>query len=151
VFATNMTGDSGASNIATARPMPPFPLPPSGLTASAGDGKVTLHWTASPTPNVWYWIELRAQGGSWQRLKYPVSTCCTFVVSYLINGTTYDFRLRATNLSGDSDPSNVVTARRVAAETTAPVRPHRLAGRQPRLVDVEGQPDAQRLLLHLHA
>jgi fibronectin type 3 domain-containing protein len=107
VRATNVSGDSSASNVASARPMPPIPAAPSGLTASAGDGKVTLQWSASSTSNVYYWIEYRAAGGSWQRLKYPVSTCCTFTVGYLLNGTTYDFR----DLSGDSAASNTATAR----------------------------------------
>jgi hypothetical protein len=102
VRATNVSGDSTPSNVVSARPMPPLPAAPSGLTATPGDGQVTLRWTASPTPNVWYWIEFRASGGAWQRAQYPVSTCCTFTLSYLINGTTYDLRLRATNLAGDS-------------------------------------------------
>ncbi|MCP2323322.1 subtilisin family serine protease [Hamadaea flava] len=109
--ATNITGDSTPSNVATARPMPPLPQPPSGLTAQAGDGRVTLRWSASPTANVYYWIEYRANGGAWQRISIPVTTCCTNTVSLLTNGVTYDFRLRATNLSGDSAPSNVATAR----------------------------------------
>jgi fibronectin type 3 domain-containing protein len=111
VTASNASGDSGASNVVSVRPMPPLPAAPSGLTATPGDGKVTLKWTASSTSNVYYWIESRANGGNWQRSQYPVSTCCSFTVSYLANGTTYDFRLRATNLAGDSAASNTATAR----------------------------------------
>ncbi len=111
VTATNAAGSSAPSNVASARPMPPLPAPPSGLTASPGDGQVTLRWTASPSPNVWYWVEYRPSGGIWQRLEFPVSTCCTHTVSYLRNGTTYEFRLRSTNLAGDSAPSNVASAR----------------------------------------
>ncbi|MFC0527094.1 fibronectin type III domain-containing protein [Phytohabitans kaempferiae] len=109
--ATNASGDSAASNVATARPMPPLPQPPSGLTAQAGDGKVTLRWTASPTANVYYWVEYRANGGAWRRISIPVTTCCTYTASLLTNGVTYDFRLRATNITGDSAPTNVATAR----------------------------------------
>jgi Fibronectin type III domain len=98
VVATNTAGKSAASSTASARPMPPLPQAPTGLNATAGDGKVTLHWTASSTSNVWYWIDMRAKGGAWQTLKYPVTTCCTFTVGYLFNGTTYEFRVRATNL-----------------------------------------------------
>jgi hypothetical protein len=111
LLANNLAGDSAPSNVASARPMPPLPQPPTNLTATSGDGRVTLRWTASPTPSVWYWIEIRPSGGAWTRLPYPVSTCCTFDVSMLWNGTTYDFLLRSTNLSGDSAPSNVATAR----------------------------------------
>jgi hypothetical protein len=42
--ATNASGDSPASNVVTARPMPPAPQPPGGLTARAGNGVVTLRW-----------------------------------------------------------------------------------------------------------
>jgi fibronectin type 3 domain-containing protein len=111
VTAGNAAGESRATNVDSARPLPPFPQPPSNLRATAGDGKVTLAWNASPTPSVYYWIEYRVAGGTWKRLKYPVSTCCTFVVSYLANGTTYEFRIRATNVAGDSSPSNVDSAR----------------------------------------
>jgi fibronectin type 3 domain-containing protein len=111
VRATNVSGDSTASNTASAKPMPPIPAAPDNLTATAGDGKVSLAWSASSTPNVYYWVEYSASGGSWQRLQYPVSTCCSFTVGYLVNGTTYSFRVRATNLAGDSTPSNTVSAR----------------------------------------
>lgn len=109
--STNYAGDSAPSNVASAKPMPPLPAAPGGLSASAGDGSVTLNWTASSTPNVLYWIDYRANGGSWQRLKYPLSTCCSFTVGYLMNGTRYDFRVIATNLSGDGPASNVASAR----------------------------------------
>ncbi|MCW3819463.1 fibronectin type III domain-containing protein [Micromonospora sp. DR5-3] len=111
VAATNAGGESKPSNVATAKPMPPFPQPPTNLRATAGDGEVRLAWSASPTPNVYYWIEYRKAGGSWTRLKYPLSTCCTFTVGYLNNGTTYEFRARATNVAGDSSPSNTDSAR----------------------------------------
>ncbi|MET7280815.1 fibronectin type III domain-containing protein [Kribbella sp. NPDC005582] len=105
IRATNVSGDSSASNSARARPLPPLPAAPTGLTATPGDGKVTLRWNASSSPDVYYWIEYRPAGGTWQRLKYPLDTCCTFTVGYLANGTYYEFRVRSTNLAGDSGPS----------------------------------------------
>jgi hypothetical protein len=118
--AANLAGESAPSNVDQARPMPPLPQPPSLLTATPGDGKATLKWSASPTPNVWYWIEMRARGEDWKRLKYPVSACCAFTVSLLFNTTTYDFRLRATNLAGNSGPSNVDSARPMPPMPKAP-------------------------------
>ncbi|MET8118078.1 fibronectin type III domain-containing protein [Micromonospora sp. NPDC005189] len=121
VAASNMAGQSATSNVAAATPLPPFPQAPSGLTASAGDGKVTLNWTASATANVYYLVEYRAAGAaSWTRVKLPVTRCCTFVAGYLGNGTTYDFRVRATNQAGDSAPSNTASARPMPPLPQAP-------------------------------
>lgn len=122
VSATNLAGDSPTSNVASARPMPPFPQAPSSLTASPGDGKAVLHWSASPTADVWYLIEYRdaTLGQSWRRLPYPDSTCCSFTVTYLSNGHTYDFRVRATNLAGDSSPSSTDSARPMPPVPAAP-------------------------------
>jgi hypothetical protein len=120
VMATNAAGDSGASNVVSARPMPPFPQPPTGLTAAAGDGKVTLQWAASSTPAVYYWVEQRSAGGNWQRLTIPVVICCSMVAGWLANGATYEFRVRASNLAGDSVTSNVATARPLPPVPAAP-------------------------------
>jgi fibronectin type 3 domain-containing protein len=111
VRATNIHGDGAPSNVVSARPMPPAPAAPTGLTVTTGDAVANLGWTASSTANVSYWIEYTANGGSWQRLPFPLSTCCTFPVGSLLNGTNYQFRIRATNLAGDSAPSNTVSAR----------------------------------------
>jgi fibronectin type 3 domain-containing protein len=119
VRANNLAGDSGASNVATARPMPPFPQPASGLSATAGDGRVSLRWTASPTNGVSYLIDMRAKGGSWQKLPYPVG-CCSFTVSLLNNGTTYEFRIRATNMTGTAAASNTASARPMPPIPAAP-------------------------------
>ncbi|WP_244871357.1 fibronectin type III domain-containing protein [Catellatospora sp. IY07-71] len=120
VRANNVHGDSAASNVAGARPLPPLPQPPTGLIAIAGDGKVTLRWTASPSPNVYYWVEQRPAGGTWQRLPYPVTTCCQFTAGLLNNGTYYEFRLRATNLAGDSAASVAAGARPMPPLPQAP-------------------------------
>lgn len=128
--STNAAGDSNPSNADTARPMPPFPQAPSNLSATAaGDGKVKLTWTASSTRNVYYLVEYRKAGGSsWTRMQYPVTTCCTYTMQYMTNGVTFEFRLRATNIAGDSSPSNVDSARPMPPPPKPPTNLRAVAG-----------------------
>jgi surface antigen len=120
--ATNLSGDSAPSNVASARPMPPRPAAPTGLTASStGNPEIRLQWNASPTPNVYYWIEYRFAGTSaWSRLSLPLGSCCTFTVSYLEPRRAYEFRILATNLAGDGPPSNVAGATTTITPPPAP-------------------------------
>ncbi|MET8122432.1 fibronectin type III domain-containing protein [Micromonospora sp. NPDC005291] len=107
--------DSAASNTVSARPVAPQPAPPTNLTATAGNGKVTLKWAASSTPGVWYWVYYRDATAqqSWRKYDLPVSTCCSFVAGYLTNGQTYEYRVAAIGTGGapDSSLSNIASAR----------------------------------------
>ncbi|WP_155372813.1 phospholipase A2 [Catellatospora vulcania] len=122
ITASNAAGDSAASNIVSGKPMPPLPQPPSGLTATTGDGRVTLQWTASPSPNVQYWVYQRdvTVGQSWQKLPLPVISCCTFNGGLLTNGHTYEWKLAANNMSGDSGFSNTVSGKPMPPLPQAP-------------------------------
>ncbi|GIF73065.1 fibronectin type III domain-containing protein [Asanoa siamensis] len=120
VSAANLAGEGPASATVRVTSKGGLPRPPSGLRAVPGDGRVNLTWTASPTPNVWYWIEWREAGGGWQARKLD-STCCSYGISLLQNGKTYEFRVRATNASGDgSTASAIVAARPMPALPSAP-------------------------------
>src|SRR5207253_10187162 len=60
--------------------------------------------------SVYYWIYYRIRGAaSFTRSQYPLTTCCTFTLSYLTPGQTYEFQLRAENLSGVSAPTNTAS------------------------------------------
>ncbi|MEV6598603.1 phospholipase A2 [Actinoplanes sp. NPDC051346] len=122
VLANNITGDSGFSAIASARPMPPFPGAPSGLTATPGDRSVSLRWTGSGTPNVRYWVYQRGvtTGGAWQRLPMPWDLCCSFNAGVLANGHTYEFKVSAFNVAGESATTNVATAKPMPPAPYAP-------------------------------
>ncbi|MEH1058323.1 fibronectin type III domain-containing protein [Micromonospora sp. CPCC 206171] len=90
---------------------------------------MTLNWTKSPTPNVYYLVEYKTSTSStWTKLKLPVTSCCTFVAGYLANGTMYNFRLRATNLAGDSAASNTASAKPMPP---LPKAPSNLSGYSP--------------------
>ncbi|MCW6004405.1 fibronectin type III domain-containing protein [Micromonospora sp. CPCC 205371] len=116
--------DSYASNVVSARPVAPTPGAPSNLRATAGNAKVTLTWNASSTAGAWYWVYSRnvSAGQSWQKSRYPVSSCCTYVAGYLTNGNTYEFKVAAIGSGGapDSASSNVVSARPVAPTPAPP-------------------------------
>ena len=83
------------------------PTVPAGLTATEGDGEVTLSWT---NPNdstiIKYQVRQSDDGGTnwggWTDISGSGSTTTTHTVSSLTNGTTYDFELRAMNAGGYS-------------------------------------------------
>ena len=93
-----------------------LPAKPTGLTASAGLGQITLNWTdpfdgsitkyeysqsSSDSDLVWTDIPDSANGGT---------NGSSFMVTGLTNGTTYSFAIRATNSEDTSDATVPVTA-----------------------------------------
>ncbi|WP_052684436.1 fibronectin type III domain-containing protein [Lentzea aerocolonigenes] len=111
VISGNVAGESGPSNVVRATPVPPPPAAPSNLRAVAGNGKVSLSWNASPSGPVYYWVYFRPQGHrDWYYFQYPASGT-SFVATGLLNNFTYEFKVTAANLGGQSAPSNVVSAR----------------------------------------
>jgi hypothetical protein len=110
---------------ASARPPAAAPVPPaapSALTATAGDGKATLCWAAGPRATGYAVYQRDATAGeAWQRLPYPVPGPC-WTGGLLINGHTYQYRLRGGNLAGESGFSNT------ASVTPAGTKPGPAAG-----------------------
>ncbi|MEU3645962.1 fibronectin type III domain-containing protein [Lentzea sp. NPDC034063] len=109
VRATNIAGDGPPTAAQRARPMPPFPSAPSGLVVqSVGDGTVNIAWQASPTPWVGYVVETKeTSASSWRQLP---ANCCSHQSMWLTNAVGYQFRVRATNMSGTSASTNTVEA-----------------------------------------
>ena len=88
------------------------------LTATPGDGQVTLSWTLTNVPDAafdhWAYLQ-RLQGGSWRGGSRAISggkSIRTYIVTGLENGTEYDFVVtRYRTSTGDFNPySNVATA-----------------------------------------
>nr|WP_170067949.1 fibronectin type III domain-containing protein [Lentzea guizhouensis] len=110
VISGNVAGESAASNVVRARPVPPAPAAPGNLRAVAGTKQVALTWNASPTGSVYYWVYYRPAGhANWYYFTYPASGT-SFTATGLLNGFAYEFRVTAANLGGQSPPSNVVSA-----------------------------------------
>jgi len=111
VTSVDSGGESPPSNKVRARPLPPLPAAPTGLSATVNnDGTITLSWNA-PGPSVWYWIYWKdVDAGVFTRSQYPLTSGTTFTVSYLTIGDPYDFYVTAINLAGEGPASNVVRA-----------------------------------------
>jgi titin len=118
VFATNAIGDGGASAPSntitppeTAPNVPVLEIPQVGMPerATAGDGSATMSWDPpyydGGSPVTGYLVTAVLPDGSAGPTctAGPTDSSCT--VTGLTNGTTYRFRVQATNAIGLGDPS----------------------------------------------
>ena len=92
------------------------PDAPTGLTASAGDGQVSLSWN-NPTDSSITRYQLRHGAGAtvpdsatWADIGGSGAATTTHTVTGLSNGTQYAFEIRAVNAAGNSDASDTATA-----------------------------------------
>ncbi len=129
VFAENDIGRSDASQITSIILVPrqatSAPGAPTNLSAVAGNGIVTLSWTAPSTGGsaTGYKVQQSTDGSTWTASAFTVSGN-TATVTGLTNDVQYSFRVLATNSAGDSVVSNVDTATpRTQQTTTVPGAP----------------------------
>jgi predicted outer membrane repeat protein len=128
--------DIGAFQTGGTAPVPPgqpFPLPPSVVTATPGNGQATVTWTPPPTnpqPGTTissYTVTANPGGqGCTYQVSIPETDSCT--VTGLTNGTAYEFSVASTNpfgTSGWGPPSASVIP---AATPDAPTNVHATAG-----------------------
>ena len=114
---------------ATPAPPPPVPAAPTGVTATAGDGSVTVSWTNPGDATITrYEYQQRAAPpapGWGARIAVPGSGAATtsFTVTGLTNGTEYRFKVRAVNAGGESQPGPYAAPWYVAATPAAPPPP----------------------------
>ena len=109
---------SGWSNTATLV-VPAVPNAPTLLTATAQAGpQVALSFTDNATNETGFTIERADNGGAWAFLTTLAADTTTFSDTTVVNGHTYDYRVRADNgLIVSSTWSNTATASIVAAPT----------------------------------
>ena len=109
--AQNALGESIESSQVSATPGQP-PSPPTGVSATAGNKKVTISWNGVPSATSYnlYWST--SPGVSRASYTERISSVTTpFTHSGRINSTTYYYVVTAVNVYGESSESSQVSAR----------------------------------------
>ena len=105
VAALNSVGTGTFSSSSSEVTPQTVPGQPTGLSGNTGNGQAILSWDA-PTDNggrniTTYRVEYSSNGGStWSVYQHPSSSSTSLVVTGLNNGTSYIFRVAATNIVG---------------------------------------------------
>ena len=109
ITAVTPGGDAPPSDIVSATT--PIAVPPAtNLTGVAALDTVALTWT-DVAGETGYRIERSLDGSTdWKVVGTQGQDVTTFIDSKLTPGTSYHYRVIATNAGGDSEPSNVVDA-----------------------------------------
>ncbi|MDE0288445.1 MAG: fibronectin type III domain-containing protein, partial [bacterium] len=114
VRAVNVRGAGPPSNSVSKAPSGP-PGAPTGLSAAAGDGQVTLSWDApsSDGGSLITGYQYSQDSGSWTSIpssRPGQANAGGYTVTGLTNGRTYSFQIRAVNGIGGGLPSNSASA-----------------------------------------
>ncbi len=105
------------------------PDAPTNLVATAGNGQVSLSWSVPSDDGgssiTDYKIEYN-DGNGWQIFTDGTSPDTTATVTGLTNGTSYDFRVSATNSVGTGPASQIAIATPATTNVTVPGAPTNL-------------------------
>jgi transcriptional regulator CtsR/regulation of enolase protein 1 (concanavalin A-like superfamily) len=112
VRATNVVGDSAYSNETSATTQITAPAAPSGLTASSiSTTQINLLWTDNSANETGFKIERKTgSGGTYAQIATVGASVSSYSNTGLTPGTTYFYRVRATNTGGDSAYSSEASA-----------------------------------------
>jgi hypothetical protein len=125
LFAMDANGVPSIAKIVNVSHSPPRAQPPGAPTiaANAGDGAVSLSWTAPASDGgaaiTGYKIERGTASGS-ETLLTSVGNVTSFNDTTAVNGTTYYYQIAAVNSVGDGALSREVTATPAAAGPPPP-------------------------------
>lgn len=116
-------------------PVDSAPGAPTDLVATAGDGSVSLSWTAPVNdggqPVADYRVQSSPEGANdWTLVEDSVSTATAAIVSGLANDVPLDFRVAAANSVGTGAYSDPVTATPTAGEGQQAVSSQRAASQE---------------------
>jgi cellulose 1,4-beta-cellobiosidase len=102
------------------------PSTPTNLSATAGNAKVTLSWSAASGATS-YKI-FRSTSSGTETLLVPGITSSSYVDTSVTNGTTYYYQVSAVNGVGESARSGEVSARPVVPPPAAPTNVTAISG-----------------------
>ncbi len=119
VAAVNSGGESANSSQVSATPTLSAPTVPTGLSATAGNGVVSLTWSGSSGATS-YQVKRSTSSGTEAQIAAPTST--SYTDTAVTNGTKYFYVVAAVDSGGDSANSSQVSATPTAPET-APATP----------------------------
>jgi hypothetical protein len=108
VSAVNTSGESANSSQVSATPQVGVPAAPTNVTATPGNGQVTLSWSASSGASSYNVKRSTTNGGPYTTIASPTTT--GYTNTGLTNGTTYYYVVSAVNTSGESANSSQVSA-----------------------------------------
>lgn len=132
VRATNASGDSAYStvnSISTASCPPTAPAVPGNLAVtSAGTTQIGLSWQDNSPNETGFKLERSPDGSTnWVQISLFAANATTGADSTAACGSTYYYRLRATNAIGDSAYTDVVNGTTTACPPAVPAAPSGVA------------------------
>ncbi len=107
-WSTNYYWNGSAGSITVTSSQPP--AAPTGLTASAGSGKISLSWTASSGASSYNVYRGTTAGGESATPLATNVTTTTYADTTAAAGTKYYYKVAAVNTSGTSSLSNEASA-----------------------------------------
>ena len=124
--ATNSVGTSASSAPSAAITPAGVPSAPTGVAVTSGTGKVTVEWTApaaNGSPITSYTVQAydsagNAVSGATCTISAPTTTCD--VTSNLAAGSSYTFKVVATNAAGTGSASTASTSAAINAAPSVP-------------------------------
>ena len=98
---------TGAAASVVATPTVAVPAPPTNLTATPGDGQVTVTWDNPHNISIRKYQYSADGGATFHHMNGSGRNTTSFTFTGLTNGEPYTLGIRASNLSGESAPTTV--------------------------------------------
>ena len=111
IFAYNDVGNSGYSDTNSDTTPPNIPTAPNNLAAIASELNITLTWSDNSDNETGFKLERSITGsGVWTQIASIAANTGFYGDTGLSAGTSYSYRIRSYNISGNSNYSTTATA-----------------------------------------